>query len=394
MKKTSKTARNIIVLLVFLGLAGFAGWKFMAPPQDGPRFVTTKPHKGDLEQTVLASGEISGSKLVSVGAQVSGQITKLNVELGDDIKKGDLIAEIDPSTQENSLKNAEAALADVKAQLTAKKAELKQYQAAYTRQKKMRALNASAQEDLEEAEANLDVTKADIKALEAQIEEAEIDVDTAKIDLGYTKIVAPMDGTVVAMPVKAGQTVNAAQETPTIIKLAQLNTVTVKAEISEADVIKVKEGMPVSFTILGDTKTVYHSTLRKIEPAPTGIDDDDENTDDDAVYYNGLFDVENPDRLLRMWMTAEVTITLNKVKDALIIPSSALTGPTKDGKYTVQVLDNTGHPQTKTVEIGLNNNVNAQVTSGLDSNDTVVVGLASSTDTTTAESTHRGPPMF
>ncbi|MCK2169402.1 HlyD family efflux transporter periplasmic adaptor subunit, partial [Thalassospira xiamenensis] len=142
----------------------------------------------------------------------------------------------------------------------------------------MRALDASPQEDFESAEATLNVTKAEIAALNAQIDQAKIAVDTAEIDLGYTKILAPMDGTVVALPVKEGQTVNAAQSTPTIIKLAQLDTMTVEAEISEADVIRVREGQPVSFTILGDPDTRYESTLRAIEPAPTGIEDDDDNT--------------------------------------------------------------------------------------------------------------------
>lgn len=390
MKKSSKTARNLVIAVIIILAAGWMAQAYLFPSAAKTGYVTAKPRIGNLADTVLASGTITASKLVSVGAQVSGQIKALHVDLGDEIKEGDLIAEIDPSTQRNDLRDAEAALADIKAQLAAKQAELKQAELDYARQKKMRALDASPQEDFESAEASLNVTKAEIVALNAQIDQAKIAVDTAEIDLGYTKILAPMDGTVVALPVKEGQTVNAAQSTPTIIKLAQLDTMTVEAEISEADVIRVREGQLVSFTILGDPDTHYESILRAIEPAPTGIEDDDDNTDDEAVYYNGLFDIANPDHRLRIWMTAEVTITLNDVENALIIPSAALSGPDKDGQYTVQVLNDTGTPIEKPVMVGMNTNINAQIISGISENDDIVIG-ATSGAVTTNQSIHRGP---
>ncbi|WP_220150748.1 efflux RND transporter periplasmic adaptor subunit [Thalassospira xiamenensis] len=390
MKKSSRTARNLVIAVIIILAAGWMAQAYLFPSEAKTGYVTTKPRIGNLADTVLASGTITASKLVSVGAQVSGQIKALHVDLGDEIKEGDLIAEIDPSTQQNDLRDAEAALANIKAQLAAKQAELKQAELDYARQKKMRALDASPQEDFESAEATLNVTKAEIAALNAQIDQAKIAVDTAEIDLGYTKILAPMDGTVVALPVKEGQTVNAAQSTPTIIKLAQLDTMTVEAEISEADVIRVREGQPVSFTILGDPDTRYESTLRAIEPAPTGIEDDDDNTDDEAVYYNGLFDIANPDHRLRVWMTAEVTITLNEVENALIIPSAALSGPDKDGLYTVKVLNDKGDPIEKPVTVGMNTNINAQIISGISENDDIVIG-ASSGVVATSQSIRRGP---
>lgn len=390
MKKSSRTARNLVIALIVILAAGWMAQAYLFPSEAKTSYVAAKPRIGNLADTVLASGTITASKLVSVGAQVSGQIKALHVDLGDEIKEGDLIAEIDPSTQQNDLRDAEAALANIKAQLAAKQAELKQAELDYARQKKMRALDASPQEDFESAEATLNVTKAEIAALNAQIDQAKIAVDTAEIDLGYTKILAPMDGTVVALPVKEGQTVNAAQSTPTIIKLAQLDTMTVEAEISEADVIRVREGQPVSFTILGDPATHYESTLRAIEPAPTGIEDDDDNTDDEAVYYNGLFDIANPDHRLRVWMTAEVTITLNEVENALIIPSAALSGPKKDGQYTVRVLDDEGDPVEKPVTVGMNTNINAQIISGISENDDIVIG-ATSGAVATSQSIRRGP---
>ena len=390
MKKSSRTARNLVIALIVILAAGWMAQAYLFPSEAKTSYVTAKPRIGNLADTVLASGTITASKLVSVGAQVSGQIKALHVDLGDEIKEGDLIAEIDPSTQQNDLRDAEAALANIKAQLAAKQAELKQAELDYARQKNMRAHDASPQEDFESAEATLNVTKSEIAALNAQIDQAKIAVDTAEIDLGYTKILAPMDGTVVALPVKEGQTVNAAQSTPTIIKLAQLDTMTVEAEISEADVIRVREGQPVSFTILGDPDTQYESTLRAIEPAPTGIEDDDDNTDDEAVYYNGLFDIANPDHRLRVWMTAEVTITLNEVENALIVPSAALSGPNKDGQYTVRVLDDEGAPVEKPVTVGMNTNINAQIISGISENDDIVIG-ATSGAVAPSQSIRRGP---
>jgi macrolide-specific efflux system membrane fusion protein len=381
MKKLLAHRTTIIVVVILLAAGGWFGRDYLFPPEAAPSYVTARVTRGDLESTVLASGTLEAYQLVSVGAQVSGQIQKLHVALGDVIKKGDLIAEIDPSTQQNALSDAKANLANNQAQLASKKATLRQAQQAYDRQKKMRRLDASPQEDLETAEATLAVTKAEINALNAEIDRAEIAVDTAQIDLDYTEIKAPMDGTVVSLPVKVGQTVNAVQTTPTIIKLAQLGTMTVKAEISEADVIRVKPGQEVYFTILGDPDTKYHATLRAIEPAPDAIDDyDDGIEDNEAVYYNALFDVPNPDGILRIAMTTEVTVVLKSIKDALIIPSSALiTG--QDGKQYVQIEDSKGDekPVIKQVPVtvGLNTNVKAEITSGVAEGDNVIIGAAS-----------------
>lgn len=392
MNKSGKRVRNIIIALVLIVGAAWGLQAFLFPRPPAPNFVTTKPYIGTIEDTVLATGAVSAAKLVSVGAQVSGQIKALHVELGDRIKEGDLIAEIDPSTQENDLLEAEASLAYAKAQLVAQQATLKQAELDFERQKKMRALDASPQEDFDAAEATLAIAKADIDALNAEIAQAEVAVDTARIDLGYTKITAPMDGTVVALPVKEGQTVNASQETPTIIKLAKLDQVTIKAEVSEADIIRLHEGMPVSFNVLGDANTIYHSTLRAIDPAPTEIEDDDENTDDEAVYYNALFDIDNPDRLLRLWMTAEVSIIVDRSEDAMIVPSSALEGPASDGRYFVDVLNADGTIDHRAVTVGLNTNINAEITSGLDVDDEIIVGMASSEEAPSDTTARRGPP--
>ncbi len=355
---------------------------FSAPP--APRFVTATATRGDLEDAVLATGTVQAFKQVSVGAQVSGQVKTLFVELGQRVKKGQPVAEIDSTTQQNTVRNAEAALENVRAQLAAQKAALVQAELGYRRQKHLLDNEAGARADYEAAEAQLATTRANIAALQAQIKQAEITADTAKVNLGYTKIVSPIDGIVVALVVQQGQTVNANQTTPTIIKVAQLDTVTVKTQISEADVVKVQPGLPVYFTILGQPDQRYHAQLRTIEPATdailtegTGASSSSTGTSTTtAIYYNGLFDVPNPDNQLRISMTAQVSIVRAQAKGAVTIPASALGPRGKDGRHSVRVLGADGQPTPRQVRVGINNNVTAEITEGLAEGDKVVLGEA------------------
>ena len=208
---------------------------------------------------------------MSVGAQVSGQIKILQVKLGDTVKKGQPVAEIDSTTQQNNLRNAQAGLENVRAQLAAQQVALIQAELSYKRQKELLDADAGSRQDFEAAEATRNTTRANIGALQAQIRQAAITAETAQVNLGYTKIASPIDGVVVAVVAQQGQTVNANQTTPTIIKVAQLDTVTIKSQISEADVVKVQAGQPVYFTILGEPDRRYDAKLRTVEPAPDSI---------------------------------------------------------------------------------------------------------------------------
>jgi len=393
---TPKTKRIYMVIVLFLIISGSAVYYSWLKPKPLPSYATEMVRKGDIENTVLASGMLQASKLVSVGAQESGQITKLNVKLGDNVKKGTLIAEIDSLTQQNTLKEAQASLMSLQAQYKAKQAQIKQATQEFKRQKSMFADNASSQADYESAESELAVYRAELDQLSAEIDQAKISVDSANVDLGYTKIHAPMDGTVVYTAVAVGQTVNANQSTPTIVELANLNTMTVKAQISEADVIHTFKGQSVYFTILGNSTKRYKGILRSIEPGPTSMDGDDSDMtpdDSDAVYYNGLFDVSNPNHILRIGMTAQVTIVLNHSKGALLAPSQALTIVNKhDHIYSVPVLKH-GHVQNIKVTIGINNKVNAEVLSGLRENDEIIVGMPEGKTFTNSEMRH-GPMGF
>lgn len=378
-----------IVLVVLLGGAG-AGWLvYSAPAKDEvPR--TTPVARGDVEETVLATGTIEASSLVSVGAEVSGRIKTLNVQLGDDVKAGDVIAEIDSLNQENAVKAAEASLANIEAQKSVKEASLAQAKVSLARAEKLNPEKLVSDADFQAAQLAVQTAEGDLKAVDAQIQQAELSVESAQLNLDRTKIVAPSDGTVVAVSVEVGQSVNASNSSPTIVKIANLDKMVVKAEISEADVPRVEPGQKVYFTILGDPDTRIDATLRAIEPAPESIaDDSTSSSSSTAIYYNGLFDVDNPGHKLRISMTAQVTIVLEDATNVLTIPASVLGNKTRDGDYMVMVWDQASEkPEPRKVAVGLNNKITAEITSGLEDGDLVVTTAAPAaarTSTTTRQ---------
>ena len=391
------TLRWITIALGLVALGAVAKWQVF-PAAQPPSFVTATATTTDLQDTVLATGVLQAFKQVSVGAQVSGQVKVLKVALGDKVKAGQLIAEIDSVPQQNTLRNAEAALANMEAQLKAQKATQIQTSLALQRQKELRAADANARADLESAQAANDLALANIDALKAQILQAQVTVDTAKVNMGYTRITAPIDGQVVAIVTQQGQTVNANQSTPTIIKLAQTETMTVKTQISEADVTRVKMGQKVYFTILGEPNKRYTATLRSIEPAPDSILTETTSSTSTtaastAIYYNGLLDAPNEDGKLRISMTAQVQIVRADAPGALTIPATALGPRGKDGSYTVRVVGADGQAQPRSIKVGLNTNVSVQVLEGLVEGDKVVIGDAATAPSKTGAQGGMRPPM-
>lgn len=373
-KKKSIIIGIIVILLVTVGVA--TARKFFAPQKIS--YITAPVTRMDLEESVLATGILKAFKTVAVGAQVNGQLKTLHVSLGDTVKKGQLLAEIDPVLPQNTLKDTEAQVENLQAQKRSKQALLKQYQSAYQRQSQMNARDAGSRADLESAQAQLESTRNDIAALEAQIKKAIIAVDTARANLGYTRIHAPIDGTVISIDTEEGQTVVSNQAATTILTLATLDTMTVKAKISEADVPRVKPGLSTYFTLLGDSETRYYGKLRAVEPGPvngtatTGTT----SSSSSAIYYYGLFEVPNPDNKLKVSMTTQVAVLLNQAKQALCIPVAALGEKQKDGKATVRVLVGE-QPENRTIRTGISNNVQIQVLDGLKEGEKVIIGDSS-----------------
>lgn len=406
-----RKSRRGLILLVALGALAAAGYFVRGRYYTAPTvtMMTADVTRGSVEETVLATGQLRPVKLVAVGAQVSGRITSLEVGLGDRVRAGDLIAEIDSVTQQNDLKKAQASLASVRAQRSEKEASLTLARQTLDRQQTMVSQNAVARAELESAEATVKTTEAQIAALDAEIQSSEVAVETAEANLGYTRITAPIDGTVLAVVSQAGQTVNAAQSAPTIVVLGQLDTMTVRAEISEADVIHVAPGQKVYFTIIGDPEHRYDATLESIDPAPESIRTDADistssssssssSASSSAIYYYGNFSIPNPEGRLRTYMTAEVNIVLGRAEGVLTVPAAALGNRAPDGTYRVRVLNADGSTAERRVEVGLNDKVTAEVKSGLAEGDKVVTGEMTAAQRAAASSSLRlgrgggGPP--
>lgn len=377
------------LLVAALAAAG-GGWFVYHGVKTAPTVTTVAVSRGAITQSVLATGMLEAQQLVSVGARTSGQIETLPVALGQRVKTGDLVAQIDSQDQQNDLLKAEAALAQIEAQIASNAADLTKAKLALARYEALGTQKLSSQETVEGARADLATAEASGAALEAQKKSAEVTVAAAQLALDRTRITAPIDGTVVAVVVQQGQTVNATNTSPTIVKIADLDTMLVKVEISEADVVKVTPGQTASFTILGEPANTFDAVVQEIEPAPSEIEDSDTISSEEAIYYNGLLQVANPEGKLRIGMTAQVSIELGKVENVLTVPFSAI--HTANGKSTVTVYDAaTGTTQSQPVEVGLTDKVTAEIRSGVSEGARVVITSASAGTATTT--TRMRPPM-
>ncbi|WP_172327256.1 efflux RND transporter periplasmic adaptor subunit [Mangrovicoccus sp. HB161399] len=381
-----------LILVAALGGAAAPALLRPAPSEAPPQLAHAE--RGTVTRSVLASGMLEASRLVSVGARVSGQVETLAVDLGDRVAEGDLIAQIDSQDQQNEVLQAEASLANLAAQIASTQATLDHARESLARLERLKAGSYATDEDIESATADVRVCEAELDALAAQKSSAEVTLSTAKVALERTRITSPITGTVVAVVVKQGQTVNAAQSAPTIVKIADLSTMIVKAEVSEADVMKVAPGQEASFTTLGAPGEPFAATVAEIEPAPEEIADSDTIDGDSAIYYNALLAVGNADGRLRIGMTAEVSILLERAVDVLTVPAAAVSGGPQG--QVVQVFDpGTGAARPRTVETGLSDKVTTEISAGLDEGDLVVTGSAPDAPPADGGGRRMGPPpMF
>lgn len=330
---------------------------------------------GTLESVVTAQGALEPKEYVDVGAQVSGVVEDLHVEIGDSVKAGDLIAEIDSDVYEAQVKSSEAELKVLEAQKSEQQSLVRQAQQKYTRNKNLLKDRAISQEAYQDTETALSVAKAKLVSLDAQIEKAQSSLEANKTNLNYTKIYSPMDGTVVSQSVKEGQTINANQTAPVIVQVANLSVMTAKAQVAEADISKLSVDMPVYFTTLGSRDRRWSGRVRQILPTPENIND--------VVLYNVLVDAENEDGRLMTDMTAQMFFVLGIAEDVPLIPAAALQKrvpqqDTPDGQaYEVQVPAAKGS-ETRTVVIGLSDRSKAQVISGLNVGEQVVLPSSAS----------------
>ncbi len=392
--------KRFFILLGLAVAAGAAYYFLSSNSKQETTYLTESVTRGNVEKTVVASGSVESVNEVDVGAQASGKITKLYVKLGQEIKKGEMIADIDSTTQINTLNTQKAALVSYQAQLKAKKTAYDVALSSYNRLSKLYTQKATSLDSLNTAKSTLDNAKAEMEAIEANIKQAEIEVNTAETNVGYTKITAPMDGTVISVPVSEGQTVNANQTTPTIVTIADLSKMKIKPEISEGDITKVKAGQEVSFTILSDSQTVYHSVIDSVDPANTTTTDSSSTSSStsssssssttSAIYYYANVLIDNPNRTLRIGMTTENNIKIADAKDVLLVSNMAI--QKRDGKSFVNVLNDKNQSEQREVETGVQNDFQTEIKSGLNEGEKVIVSQVANGEK--VGSMPRGPRMF
>lgn len=368
--------KKLLIILVVL-LLGISGYFILSTSKSQVKYLTEQISRSDIEQTVIATGTIESVDEVNVGAQVSGKIIKLYVQLGQRVNKGDKIADIDSTTQTNLLNTKKAALASYRAQLVAKQIDYEVAESSYNRQSKLYKQQSTTLDALNTAKSNMQSAKASVAMIKANIKQAEIEVNTAETNVGYTQITAPMSGTVIAVPVSEGQTVNANQSTPTIAIIADLSKMKVKAEISEGDITKVKAGQKVDFTTLSDNDTVYKSVIDSVDPAntiktnTTSSNSSSATSSNSAIYYYANVLVDNKNNQLRIGMTTENTIKIAEVKNALLAPNMAV--KKQGNKYVVNVLNNSNEVETRTIKIGIQNDLQTEIKSGVKEGERVIV---------------------
>lgn len=342
----------------------------------------------DVESTVTAIGTLQPRRYVDVGAQVSGQITRLAVVPGAEVRKGDLLVEIDPSVQRATVDAGRAELAGLRAQLAEQQAQHRLAGQQLARQRQMAADEATRLEDLQGAEAAFAAAAARLDHLEAQIDQTLATLKADEARLGYTRIYAPMAGTVVSVEAREGQTLNATYQTPDILRIADLSGMTVWTEVSEADVRRVRPGMPVYFTTLGgngDAATEpggprrWQGTVRQVLPAPpqlakTASTGATPAPAVKAVTYTALFDVDNADGELMPQMTAQVVFVTARAEGAVAVPLSALAAGSAPGSYTARVLGTDHRPEVRHLRLGTRSRHQAQVLEGLKEGEQLVTG--------------------
>ncbi|KES10385.1 Membrane-fusion protein [Snodgrassella alvi SCGC AB-598-O02] len=364
--------RTIWLLLAVVLIAVL--WAIFRPKEE-VNYITDEVQRSNLNQIVNATGEISAAQLVDVGAQASGQIKKLYVKLGQQVKKGDLIASIDSTTQLNTLNTNKARLDTYRAQLVSAQVALRVKQRAFDRERALLVQDATSKADWENAQDALAAAKANVAELRSQIRQTQIAINTSEADLGYTRITAPMDGTVVSIPVEEGQTVNASQNTPTIVQLADLSKMLNKMQIAEGDMSKVKAGMSLTFTTLADNTKKRHAKLDVVDPGLTTMSQGSYNTSTDttdtAIYYYARALVPNDDGALHIGMTTQNNILVKSVKGVLTVSNQAIKH--RQGKKIVMVLDNNQQVHPVQVETGITDGMRTEIVKGLKEGDKVVV---------------------
>ena len=388
----SRSWRRWLAMLTALLLLAVSGWWWWRPPPVTP--PTARVTRADIQLLITATGTVEPRRYVDVGAQVSGQVKRIHVQVGDDVKRGQLLLEIDPDVQQAVVEGARASLASLQAQEVEQRVQMRLASQQLKRRRRLLKQDAATREDLEDAEAALEMAQARIASLQAKMQETRATLRAEETRLSYTRIYAPMDGTVIALEAREGQTLNATYQTPRMMRIADLATMTVRTRVSEADVQGVTAGMPVWFSPLvaqlghEEPPRRWHGKVRQVLPAPDlppgssqgdgGQDGSASATTPTVVNYTALFDVDNADGVLRPQMTAQVSFVARSAPGVLAVPMAALERQldAPPGTYRARLRLADGSVLQRTVRIGVTDLVLGEVLEGLDEGDEVLLNVA------------------
>ena len=360
-------SRVLIVLVLVAVLMGGAFWvyrHFYAASNNTAEVTTAAVSRGDIDVLVSATGVLEPSNFVDVGAQVSGLLDAIHVRVGEQISKDQLLAEIDPTiylarvdANRAQLKNQQAQLADRNAQLTLADIQLQ-------RQTNLFREDATTRENLQIAEASLASAKAQLAMLQAQLEQTASTLRAEEANLDYARIYSTMEGTVVSITARQGQTLNTSQQAPVLMRIADLSSMKVRAQVSEADVGRLAPGDKVYFTTLGEPGKQIYGQLDYIEPTPEVLNN--------VVLYNAFFNVPNEAGRLLPSMTAQVFFVVEQARDVLRVPAATVVG----GQVWLQ--QGSGELVERKIEVGISNRIYTEVRDGLVDGDLVGTGGAPS----------------
>ena len=353
--------RKILKLLLLLAVFGVGIFYFTRSHEEKSSYVTKRLTKGDITETITASGTINPISTVNIGTQVSGTISEIYVDYNTNVSKGQLLAQIDPALFEATVAQRQAALDIAKAEVEVEKNDLAYNKKNLERIKKLNRSKYSTDKDLELAQRDYDNSVAQIALKEAQVEQAAAALNSAKIDLHYTKIISPVDGIVVSKEVEVGQTVAASFQTPTLFNVADdLTKMQIEASVVEADIAKVKEGQTVEFSVDSYPDEKFYGIVTQVRNNPI--------TTSNVVTYEVIIEIDNRDLKLKPGMTANVDIITSERQNVWLGPNKALrfymedeNGEKKRYKDKgLWVLEN-GKPKRLTISTGVSDDDNTEV---------------------------------
>jgi macrolide-specific efflux system membrane fusion protein len=339
-------------------------------PLAAVKFDTVTVQRGDLQQTVDAKGKLQLHKFSDVNVQVAGQIKKVLFAVGDMVQEGQVVMEMSPAVQANQMESNRAQMARLQAELADQQAQTDFAELQFKRQTQLKAQNATREESFESSRMSLSSARARVDSINAQIHQLEATLKLDEENRQHTQVLAPISGTVMAVNARPGQTVSTGQAALPLMRIADLSQLTVQARVAEVDVTRLRRGMTANFKTPGYPDRIWSGKLRQVIPVPAeGTGEQGKQT-----FYNVLFEVNNPEQELMSGMTTQVQFIVAQAKDAVLLPVNLLGKRDAEGLYEVNVVNANRQIVVRKVKIGMRDQQQVQVLSGLEAGEQLLVG--------------------